>query len=110
MNQCRIAAAEFPFEITPNRELEYHDCFGDFQCARLDAPLDWNNTEPSNPRVGHAVIKLLAKVPATDPRYGGLLWVQIGGPGSSGVDFIIKRGKTYQMIVDSNADPAIDDV
>ena len=71
--------------------------------------MDWNNTEPGNPRIGLAVIKLPAKVPVTDPRYGGLLWVQIGGPGSSGVDFIIKHGKTYQIIVDSDVDPAIDD-
>lgn len=72
--------------------------------------MDWNNTEPGNPRVGLAVIKLPAKVPVTDPRYGGLLWVQTGGPGSSGVDFIIKHGKTYQMIVDSDVDPSIVDI
>ena len=72
--------------------------------------MDWNNTEPGNPRVGLSLIKLPAKVPVTDPRYGGLLWVQIGGPGSSGVDFILKHGKTYQLIVDSDADPAIEDI
>lgn len=99
-----------PSKITPNKELEYHDCFGGFQCARLDVPMDWNNTEPGTPRVGLAVIKLPARVPVTDPRYGGLLWVQVGGPGSSGVDFIIKHGKTYQMIVDSPVDPVFDDI
>ena len=72
--------------------------------------MDWNKTEPGNPRVGLAVIKLPAKVPITDPRYGGVLWVQIGGPGSSGVDFMIKHGKTYQMIVDSGTDPANNEV
>lgn len=97
-------------QITPSKELEYHDCFGDFQCARLDVPMDWNNTEPGNPRVGLAVIKIPARVPITDHRYGGLLWVQIGGPGSSGIDFTIKHGKTYQMIVDSGIDPSIDDI
>ncbi|KAF6218797.1 hypothetical protein HO133_005340 [Letharia lupina] len=97
-------------KITPSKEIEYHDCFGDFQCARLDLPMDWNNTEPGDPRVGLAVIKLAARVPVTDSRYGGLLWVQIGGPGSSGVDFIIKHGKTYQMIVDSDVDPSLDDI
>ena len=71
--------------------------------------MDWNNTEPENPRVMLAVIKRPAKVPVTDPRYGGLLWVQTGGPGSSGVDFTIKHGKTYQMIVDSHVDPSIED-
>ena len=97
-------------QITPSKELEYHDCFGDFQCARLDLPMDWNNTEPGNPRVGLAIIKLPAKVPVSDPRYGGLLWVQIGGPGSSGVEFIIKHGKTYQMIVDPRLDPSVADI
>ena len=72
--------------------------------------MDWNNTEPGNPRVGLAVIKLPAKVPVTDSRYGGLLWVQTGGPGSSGVDHVIKHGKTYQMIVDSDVDSSIDDI
>lgn len=72
--------------------------------------MDWNNTEPGNSRVGLALIKLPAKVPVTDARYGGLLWVQTGGPGSSGVDLIIKHGKTYQMIVDSEVDPSIDDI
>lgn len=71
--------------------------------------MDWNHTEPGNPRVGLAVIKLPAKVSVTDPRYGGLLWVQIGGPGSSGVDFILNHGKTYQMIVDPELDPSVDD-
>ena len=71
--------------------------------------MDWNNTTRSNPRVELAIIKLPAKVPVTDPRYGGLLWVQIGGPGSSGVDFIMYHGKTYQMIVDSDVDPSIED-
>ena len=72
--------------------------------------MDWNNTEPGSPRVSLAIIKLPARVHVTDPRYGGLLWVQIGGPGDSGVDFIMKHGKTYQMIVDSSVDPSIDDI
>lgn len=72
--------------------------------------MDWNNTESENIRVGLAIIKLPAKVAVTDPRYGGLLWLQIGGPGSSGVDFAIKHAKTYQMIIDSDVDPSSDDV
>ena len=72
--------------------------------------MDWNNTEPGNPSVALALIRLPARVPVTDPRYGGILWVQIGGPGSSGVDFISNHGKTYQMIVDSDADPAVEDI
>ena len=72
--------------------------------------MDWNSTGSGKPRVGLALIKMPARVPVTDPRYGGLLWVHTGGPGSSGVDFILKHGKTYQMIVDSDADPATEDI
>lgn len=68
--------------------------------------MDWNNTIPPKPRVNLAIIKLPAKVPITDPRYGGLLWLQIGGPGSSGVDFLLEQGKTVQMTVDSSLDPS----
>ena len=68
--------------------------------------MDWNSTDPDGHRVSLAIAKLPAKVPVTDPRYGGLLWLQIGGPGSSGVNFVLNHGKTVQMIVDSKLDPS----
>ena len=70
-------------------------------------PMDWNSTDPHGHRVSLAIAKLPAKVSVTDPRYGGLLWLQTGGPGSSGVDFVLNHGKTVQMIVDSKIDPSI---
>lgn len=69
--------------------------------------MDWNSTDPDGHRVNLAIAKLPAKVPVTDPRYGGLLWLQTGGPGSSGVNFVLIHGKTVQMIVDSKLDPSI---
>ena len=69
--------------------------------------MDWNSTDPDGHRVNLAIAKLPAKVPVTDPRYGGLLWLQTGGPGSSGVNFVLNHGKTVQMIVDSKLDPSI---
>ncbi|CAD6589123.1 MAG: hypothetical protein ASARMPREDX12_003607 [Alectoria sarmentosa] len=67
--------------------------------------MDWNSTKTDGPRVSLAIAKLPSKVPVTDPRYGGLLWLQIGGPGASGIEFLRKHGKTIQMIVDSDLDP-----
>lgn len=71
--------------------------------------MDWNSTDPGSPRVNLAITRLPARVPVTDPRYGGLLWLQTGGPGSSGVNFLLRQGKTAQMIVDSPLDPLDDD-
>lgn len=68
--------------------------------------MDWNSTNPDGARVQLAITKLPAKVPVSDPRYGGLLWLQIGGPGSSGVSFAIRHAKTVQMIIDSPLDSA----
>ena len=96
-----------PYKIKPSRELVYTPCFDGFNCTRLDVPMDWNSTDPHGHRVSLAIAKLPAKVPVTDPRYGGLLWLQTGGPGSSGVDFVLNHGKTVQMIVDSKIDPSI---
>ncbi len=68
--------------------------------------MDWNRTDTDGPRVQLAIAKLPAKVPVTDERYGGLLWLQSGGPGESGIDFLITYGKSIQMIVDSAVNPS----
>ena len=93
-------------QIPPDRELVYYPCFDGFQCARLDLPMDWNQTGRDGYRIQLAVARLPAKVPVTDVRYGGLLWLQDGGPGESGIDFILSLGKSFQMIVDSDQDPS----
>ena len=63
--------------------------------------MDWNSTDTNNPRVNLAIIKRPAKVPITNPRYGGLVFLQHGGPGGSGVDLLLKHGEIVQTIVDS---------
>ncbi|CAD0107862.1 unnamed protein product [Aureobasidium uvarum] len=72
--------------ITATESLVYHDCYGDFQCARLQVPLDWTAEEAADNRtVQIALIKLPASVPVTDSRYGGAVILNPGGPGGSGV-------------------------
>ncbi|KAK7993390.1 spindle pole body-associated protein sad1 [Apiospora arundinis] len=87
--------------ITPSESLYYHDCYDGLQCARLQAPLDWEN--PENPRkVAIAIVRLPAKVPIADDRYGGAVLVNPGGPGGSGVTQVVSHGKNMQTIIDSD--------
>jgi pimeloyl-ACP methyl ester carboxylesterase len=83
--------------------LEFHSCFGDFECARLDVPLDWTASakEQKAKRAAIAITKFPAKVSVIDSRYGGAILINPGGPGGSGVGLVIKQGKSVQTVVDS---------
>lgn len=92
---------EFDWDsVTPTTDLQYHDCFSAFKCARLKLPLDWKNT--TDPRtVSIAIVKLPAKVPDNDPTFGGPIFTNPGGPGGSGVSLVVGRGRYLQDYVDT---------
>lgn len=80
--------------------LDYSDCYDGFQCARLELPMDyWNGT--TNATISLAVIRKPATVPVTDPRYGGAVLLNPGGPGGSGVGFALRGGKQVRETIDS---------
>jgi hypothetical protein len=90
--------------ITATDELQYHDCGGGFQCARLQLPLDWNATADS-PVYGEkfkmAIIRAPAQVPVTDPRYGGQIILNFGGSGAPGTSFAAKYAQALQTSFDA---------
>ncbi|KAL2816499.1 TAP-like protein-domain-containing protein [Aspergillus granulosus] len=92
-------------QITPSQSLEYHECFDGFQCARLDVPMDWQRSDGQGTRMAIAIIRLPAKVPVTDPAYGGAVITNPGGPGGSGVAQVLLSGHNMQTIVDAAAIP-----
>ncbi|RFU29511.1 hypothetical protein B7463_g6837, partial [Scytalidium lignicola] len=97
-SQSTAAAAWKWTDIEPSRDLIWHPCFEEFQCARLDVPLDW--LEPGD-KVTLAIIKL----PATDfDNYKGPVFTNPGGPGGSGVRSVRRSGKSLQKIVGANHD------
>ncbi|KAK5991614.1 hypothetical protein PT974_09899 [Cladobotryum mycophilum] len=96
------AAGAAPFQwghVVPTEDLRYHDCFGEYKCARLEVPLNWLN-ETDKRTVAIAVIKLPAVVPDDDPTFGGSIITNPGGPADSGVKYVLDDGRNLQQIVD----------
>jgi pimeloyl-ACP methyl ester carboxylesterase len=65
-------------------KISWSKCFGGpFQCASVQVPLDYD--QPNGPSISIA----LARLPATDPAHRiGSLFLNPGGPGGSGVDYV----------------------
>lgn len=94
--------------ITPTSDLQYHDCYGTFKCARLQVPLDWstvaNTTNSSTANAKTAAIAILtlpATVPPTSPLYSGPILINPGGPGGSGVATVMAAGAIMQGLADT---------
>lgn len=84
--------------IVPSRDLMYHDCYDGFKCARLSVPLNWRNA--SDRRLVHiAMVKLPAAVPDDASTFGGTVFVNPGGPGLSGVNFLVEKGVNVQRLL-----------
>jgi pimeloyl-ACP methyl ester carboxylesterase len=103
------ASSEFNWHTSPAySHLQYSPCYtssGDFQCARLELPLDyWNGT--TNATLSLAVIRKPAAVPITDPRYAGPVLVNPGGPGGSGIEYVVGAWKMLRHSVDA---PSLED-
>jgi pimeloyl-ACP methyl ester carboxylesterase len=72
----------------PVPELRWTDCGDGFQCATARVPLDYD--KPRGARISLALIRL----PAGDPaRRIGSIFVNPGGPGTSGVGFVRRAGR-----------------
>ncbi|KAL2070425.1 hypothetical protein VTL71DRAFT_13451 [Oculimacula yallundae] len=67
----------------------------------LDVPLDY-----LNPKLGRAYVPIIKK-PATSPTtYKGILFVNPGGPGESGVKFLLSRNPYVDLVAGSDYDLA----
>ncbi|HEY0496606.1 MAG TPA: alpha/beta hydrolase [Kutzneria sp.] len=80
--------------------IAWHPCDGQpaVDCATVPVPVDW--TRPHGPTTGMAVARLKAAKPA---QRKGVLVVNPGGPGGSGVGYVesIARNPRYQALADS---------
>ncbi|KAF2831296.1 hypothetical protein CC86DRAFT_463216 [Ophiobolus disseminans] len=95
-------------QIDSSEDFKFHQCFREFECAKLRVPLDYFNGTHPDEYVSIAVTKLPAIVPVDDSRYGGPIVINPGGPGGPGALFALGVGKSLQTIVDSAIHPNIE--
>ncbi|KAF2013380.1 hypothetical protein BU24DRAFT_483091, partial [Aaosphaeria arxii CBS 175.79] len=93
-------------QIEATESFKFHSCFDGFQCSKLKVPLDYFNGTFPKETVSIAVAKLPAKVPVDDPRYGGPIFINPGGPGGSGVWQALNSARDLQLIVDAWPTPS----
>ncbi|KAK8086209.1 alpha/beta-hydrolase [Apiospora phragmitis] len=88
-------------DIQPSKDLKWHKCYENkFDCARLDVPLDWQDPSEEE-RVVLAVIRSQAR---TQQDYKGPVFLNPGGPGGSGLSWVLEQGDELQTIVGDNHD------
>lgn len=101
-------------DITPSPPpIHWQPCYNnELDCARLDLPMDWSQTEEatitnhsaSEKRVILAIARLRATVPSHSPSYRGPIIFNPGGPGGSGIWSLRDHGRDLQTIVGNQHD------
>lgn len=98
-------------DITPSPPpIQWQPCYNsEFDCARLDLPMDWQQAEATNDsasgrRVILAIIRLRAAVSSISSHYRGPIIFNPGGPGGSGIWSLRDHGRDLQTIVGTNHD------
>jgi pimeloyl-ACP methyl ester carboxylesterase len=85
-----LALATRPSEAAAAPAVAWSKCYarvGPFQCASVRVPLDYAHPD------GEGIDIAVTRLPATDPqRRIGSLFLNPGGPGGSGVDFVVGLG------------------
>ncbi|KAF9475278.1 hypothetical protein BDN70DRAFT_883911 [Pholiota conissans] len=84
---AQVGSDEFPWdEIPGSKELKWHACYKERECARLLVPA--NYSDPSGPSFNLALIRKRAAVSPDSKDYRGPVLFNPGGPGGSGVTFL----------------------
>ncbi|KAJ6454993.1 TAP-like protein-domain-containing protein, partial [Mycena sanguinolenta] len=84
-------------QITPTDNLLWTPCNGNFECARLNVPLDYKNPNTSSAAI--ALVRLPAGVATSSSDYRGPILFNPGGPGASGVNFVLGLAEEVRAVV-----------
>ncbi|KAF2786751.1 alpha/beta-hydrolase [Melanomma pulvis-pyrius CBS 109.77] len=102
------ASPKAPIEwdsVSATESLVFKPCYDGYECAKLKLPFDYFNGTFPDSTISLAITKLPARVPIDDPRYGGPILINPGGPGGPGALFALGSGRVLQTVVDSAVDP-----
>ncbi|KAE8441236.1 hypothetical protein EG329_005600 [Mollisiaceae sp. DMI_Dod_QoI] len=100
MHNEKVVIAQSWSEIKPSSELVWYPCYDEYDCAKLELPLDW--LDESDPRRATIAIIRYSATDRTD--YKGPVFINPGGPGGSGVWYVKHLAPYYQSVVGRNHD------
>ncbi|KAJ8092881.1 hypothetical protein PM082_023514 [Marasmius tenuissimus] len=84
--------------LKPSKDLQWVPCYtelGGFQCTRLEVPLNYSS--PEGDKAAIALVRLPANVSTDSQDYRGPVLFNPGGPGGSGVDYVLQFGSAHQI-------------
>ncbi|KAK0455738.1 Alpha/Beta hydrolase protein [Desarmillaria tabescens] len=91
----------FP-QLPASDSLEWVDCYTGFQCTNLKVPLNYSS--PDNETIVLAIIQYPSPLPVNSTDYKGPLLFNPGGPGGSGVDYVLEAGAQYSQMFQDQYD------
>ncbi|KAK0460830.1 TAP-like protein-domain-containing protein [Armillaria novae-zelandiae] len=89
-------------DLPASDNLEWVDCNSGFQCANLKVPLNYSSTD--NETLVLAIIQYPSPLPVNSTDYKGPLLFNPGGPGGSGVDYVLEQGVHYSQMFQDQYD------
>ncbi|KAF8890364.1 hypothetical protein BD779DRAFT_1610817 [Infundibulicybe gibba] len=97
-------ASNRPFSwdnVKPSLVLTWQNCYKSksrqFECARLIVPRDYSNLQGAT--IAIALVRLPSSVHVESSEYRGPVLINPGGPGGSGVDFVVGSGESISHIL-----------
>ncbi|KAJ7115336.1 TAP-like protein-domain-containing protein [Mycena epipterygia] len=96
-----LAGADFAWHtLAATDTLVWTACYDGFECTRLNVPLDY-----ASPSTGNATVAI-TRLPSTAPKskYRGPILLNPGGPGGSGVDYVVESGASIATILGDGFD------
>ena len=78
--------------IPITKDVQWAPCFGNFTCLNLEVPLDYDHPESGSTNIAFTRYEALKQ-----PALGNII-VNPGGPGSSGVNFILQPERLLRLL------------
>ncbi|RDW94622.1 hypothetical protein BP5796_00385 [Coleophoma crateriformis] len=98
-------------EIPASEKLEWYPCYPEyglpFKCARLTVAMDYHrplNQSPDHPKVNIALLMLPGKHSGSEKASKSPLLLNPGGPGGSGVAFLLGWASKLQVVLGDDQD------